>query len=136
MKDILGSRNGAPEAEDSKLPEPGEPYKAHARAANKPVYSLHCLLGKDGIRSFQYVQLDSNSEFRVEKEGQIIRLRLVGSKIWEVTIGGLNLWKLYDGIHRHVTSWVRLSDRGFAAGEEGEALITTIQIKEIEREVG
>ena len=25
---------------------------------------------------------------------------------------------------------------GFAAGEEGEALITTIQIKEIEREVG
>jgi len=60
----------------------------------------------------------------------------VGSKIWEVTIGGLNLWKLYDGIHRHGTSWVRLSDRGFAAGEEGEALITTIQIKEIEREVG
>ena len=61
---------------------------------------------------------------------------MVGSKIWEVTIGGLNLWKLYDGIHRHVTSWVRLSDRGFAAGEEGEALITTIQIQEIEREVG
>ena len=39
-------------------------------------------------------------------------------------------------IHWHVTCWVALSDRGFAAGEEGEALITTIQIKEIEREVG
>jgi hypothetical protein len=55
LKDILGSRNGAPVADDSELPEPCEPYKAHARAANKPVYSLHCLLGKDGIRSFQYV---------------------------------------------------------------------------------
>lgn len=47
-----------------------------------------------------------------------------------------DLWKLYSGIAWHVTSRVRLSDRGFAAGEDGEALITSIQIKEIDREVG
>lgn len=123
-------------ADETELPEPGSPYQAHARAANKPLYTLHCLLGAKGAVSFQYVNLDSHSEFRAEKEGQIIKLRFVGSKIWEVTIGGLNLWKLYDGIHRHVTSWIRLSDRGFAAGADGEALITAIQIKEIEREVG
>src|SRR4051812_9481488 len=97
-------------SDETELPEPGGPYLAYARAAAKPLYTLHCLLGKEGCRSFQYVQLDSHSEFRAEKEGQIIKLRFVGSKIWEVTISGLNLWRLYDGIHRHVTSWVRQSD--------------------------
>lgn len=136
LKELLSGRNGTAEADDGQLPDLNAPYKAHARAANKPVYTLHCLLGKDGCRSFQYVQLDSSSEFRAEKEGQIIRLRFAGTKIWEVTIGGLNLWWLYDSIHRHVMPWVRLSDRGFAAGEDGEALITSIQIREIEREMG
>lgn len=112
--------------DESELPDLNAPYRAHARAANKPVYTLHCLLGAKGVVSLQYVQLDSHSEFRVEKEGQIIKLRFAGTKIWEVTIGGLNLWKLYDGIHRHVTSWIRLSDRGFAAGADGEALIRPV----------
>jgi hypothetical protein len=124
------------ESDESELPALNAPYQAHARAANKPVYALHCLLGAKGCVSFEYVQLDSHSEFRAEKEGQIIKLRFVGSKIWEVTIGGLNLWKLYDLIHQHRMPWVRLSDRGFAAGADGEALITSIQIKEIEREAG
>jgi hypothetical protein len=120
-------------ADDSELPALNAPYSAHARSAAKPVYTLHCLLGAEGCRSFGYVQLDSNSIFRAEKEGQIIVLRFVGSKIWEITISGLNLWKLYDGIHRHVIPWVRKSDRGFATAD-GEAIITGIQIKEIERE--
>ena len=124
----------APESDDSELPALNAPYQAHARASAKPVYTLHCLLGAEGCRSFGYVQLDSNSIFRAEKEGQIIVLRFVGSKIWEITINGLNLWKLYDGIHRHVIPWVRKSDRGFAAGADGEAIISGIQIKEIDRE--
>jgi hypothetical protein len=77
--------------------------------------------------------LDSNSEFRAEKEGQIIRLRFAGTKIWEVTISGLNLWRCYDLIHQHRMPWVRKFDRGFANGSEKEALITDIPIKEIER---
>jgi hypothetical protein len=50
----------------------------------KPVYTFHCRLGAEGWRSFAYVQLDSDCSFRAEKEGQIIKLRFVGSKIWEV----------------------------------------------------
>jgi hypothetical protein len=122
--------------DESELPELNAPYQAHARAANKPVYALHCLLGAKGCVSFEYVQLDSHSEFRAEQEGQIIRLRFAGSKLWEITISGLNLWRLYDLIHRHQVSWIRQSDRGFAAGADGEVLITGIQIKEIEREAG
>lgn len=68
----------------------------------RTVHTLHCLLGAEGCRSFAYLQLDSNSIFRAEKEGQIIQLRFAGSKLWEITICGLNLWKLHDGIHRHV----------------------------------
>ena len=70
----------------------------------------------------------------LSKEGQIIDLRFAGTKIWEVTITGLNLWQLYDGIHRHVIPWVRKSDRGFASGAGREPLIMGIDIKEIERE--
>ena len=38
---------------DSDLPDTSGPYQAFARPANKPVYTLHCWLGKDGYRSFQ-----------------------------------------------------------------------------------
>ena len=123
-----------PEADEGELPDLKADYKAHANASNKPVYSLHRLLGKDGCRSFRQVALDSHSECRQEKEGQIIVLRFAGTKIWELTINGLNLWRLFDGIHRHVTPWIRKLDRGFAAEGDGEPLIQGIDIKEIERE--
>ncbi|QEH36549.1 hypothetical protein OJF2_51330 [Aquisphaera giovannonii] len=123
-----------PDAEDSELPAPGSPYLAHARAANKPVYALHCLLGAQGVKSFEYVQKDSHSEFLASDQGQVIRLRFAGTKIWEVTIGGLNLWRLYDLIGQHRMPWIRQSDRGFPAGKDGETLIQAIAIKEIERE--
>lgn len=136
LKEILGGRNGAPgvDLDDSGLPDPGDPYQAHARAANKPVYSLHCLKGAEGILSFQYVNLDSHSQFRAGEHGQVITLRFAGTKIWEVTITGTSLRKLYDGIHRHVIPWIRKSDRGFAAGPDGEPLIMGIDIKVIPRE--
>ncbi len=138
---LKGGPNGAvpkpeaaPDTDDQELPSLNAPYQAHARATGKPVYTLHCLLGAEGCRSFAYVQLDSNSEFRAGEHGQIIKIRFAGTKIWEVTITGLMLWKLYDGIHRHVIPWVRRSDRGFAAGAEDDPIIMGIAIKEIERE--
>lgn len=124
----------APVADDSELPAPGSPYQAHARVANKPVYTLHCLKGAEGCISFAYVQLDSHSEFKAGEHGQIIKLRFAGSKLWEVTITGLDLWRLYDSIHRHIMPWIRQSDRGFAAGADGDPLIMGISVKEIERE--
>jgi hypothetical protein len=129
------STSQAPTAEDeSGLPD-AKDTSAHARAANKPVYSLHCLKGAEGCFSFQYVALDSHSQFRAEKEGQIIVLRFAGTKIWEVSINGLNLWRLYDLIHQHRMMWIRKDDRGFeASGADKEPLIKGIEIKEIERE--
>lgn len=139
LHDILKDGEEPPvavEAGDVDLPEPGSPYKAHARPANKAVYTLHCLLGKEGVLSFQFVQLDSHSEFRAGEHGQIIKLRFAGTKIWEVTITGLNLWRLYDLLGQHRMAWIRKSDRGFAAEKDGEPLIFGIDIKEIPREEG
>lgn len=51
-------------------------------------------------------------------------------------MNGLNLWRLYDLVHRHRMAWIRKSDRGFAAEGDKEPLIQGIDIKEIEREAG
>src|SRR4051812_5436406 len=77
------NRNGPPvpdDVDDCELPDLKEPYQAYARASAKPVYTLHCLLGKEGCRSFEYVQKDSNSTFRVSEHGQVITIRFAGTK--------------------------------------------------------
>jgi hypothetical protein len=141
---LSGRVNGAakPEAKGAgveaddivELPEPGSPYQAFARAANKPVYTLHCLKGAEGVVSFAYVQIDSHCEFKATDKGQLIRLRFVGSKIWDVTISGIDLWRLYDLIGQHRMAWIRKADRGFQEQPGKEPIIMGIDIKEIERE--
>jgi len=49
---------------------------------------------------------------------------------------GINLLKLYDLIMQHRMSWVMKADRPFAEPDSKAVLITSIQIEEIEREVG
>jgi hypothetical protein len=120
------------EADDIvEMPEPGAPYQAFARPSNKPVYILHCLLGKDGVESFEYVQKSDRSRFMATENGQAIKLRFAGTKIWDVTITGLNLWRLYDLIGQHRMAWIRLSDNGFGSGKDGEPVITLIKIRAI-----
>jgi hypothetical protein len=67
LKTVLNGMT--PQPEDRDLPEPGSTYQAHARASHKPLYTLHMLFGKDGVRSFQYKDLDSNTSFRVLDKG-------------------------------------------------------------------
>ena len=111
---------------DGDIPNMSGPYQAHARPANSPVYTLHCLLGKDGYRSFQYVHLDSDTSFKVGSTGHIIRLRFAGTQVMEVTITGRKLWRLYDYVHQHRMPWIMRADRDLA--DEHEAIITAIDI--------
>jgi hypothetical protein len=113
------------------LPEHSGAYQAFARATTEPVYTLHCLLGPAGVRSFQYVQLESDSSFTVEKRGQVISLRFSGVKTVAVIIRGRNLRKLYDLVHQHRIPWVMQLEAGrdFAAGDE--AVITSIDFPEV-----
>jgi hypothetical protein len=108
-----------PEADaDTELPDLAAGYQAHARPSNRPVYSLHCVRGKQGVQSFQYVHLDSASKFEADDRGHVLSLRFCGSRHWEITIRGRNLWRLYDYIHQHRMPWVQQADRDFAADKE------------------
>lgn len=84
LKEVQGrSASQADVASDNLAPDLVDldgAYQAHARAANKPVQSIHCVLGKDGVRSFQYVHLDSDSQFRTINSGQVIVVRFAGLK--------------------------------------------------------
>jgi hypothetical protein len=115
---------------DSNLPDTSAPYQAHARPANKPVYTLHCCLGKDGFRSLQYVHLDSDSSFKTSSAGHVITLRFAGTQVMQVTIKGRNLVQLYGELHSHRISWVMRADRDLA--DEQEAIITAIEFVPVE----
>src|SRR5260221_11237712 len=115
---------------DSDLPDTSGPYQAFARPANKPLYTLHCWLGKEGYRSFQYVHLDSDSSFRTGSSGHVITLRFAGTQLIKVTITGRKLWRLYDYLHQHRTAWVMRADCDLA--DEQKALITAIEIHPLE----
>jgi hypothetical protein len=125
------SANAQPEDEfaDSDLPDTSAPYEAHARPANKPVYTLHCWLGKDGYRSVQMVHLDSDSSFKTTSSGHVITLRFAGTQVMQVTIKGRNLRQLYGAIHSHRISWVMRADRDLA--DEQEAIITAIEFVQV-----
>lgn len=127
FKDLIG---GAAEETESQLPDPTAPYEAYGRAANKPLYTLHCCLGADGYRSFQYVHLDSWSHFESSAEGQTIRLRFGGTRLVDVTIAGRNLRLLYDYIHQHRMPWIRLCDNSFTDG--AKPIITRLRIDAVE----
>jgi hypothetical protein len=120
------------DGEQDGLPEPDGEYRAHGRASAQPLYTLHCLLGAEGCRSFQYVHLDSDSSFSVDREGQVIRLVFLGRRSTEVIIRGRGLRMLYDLIHQHRMPWVMELEEGRDFGQDGEkAVITSIDIDEV-----
>lgn len=116
---------------DSTLPDPGRDYEPFSRPWIKPLYTLHCILGRDGCQSFSNMQLDSGSTFSTDPSGQVIRLRFCGSKTTAVTIRGRNLWKLYDYLHQHRIAWVMAVDRGRDFAADDAPVITSIQIEDV-----
>ncbi len=118
------------DAQDWLLPEPGKAYEPNSRPTRQPLYSLHCILGAEGIRSFQYVGLDQDSSLSADGKAQVIRLRFCGSKITAVTIRGRNMSRLYDYLHQHRIAWVMRMDSNRDFGTGNEPVITAIKIEE------
>jgi hypothetical protein len=61
--------------------------------------------------------------------GHVITLRFAGTHVMQVTIKGRNLWRLYDYLHQHRTSWIMRADRDLADGQE--AIVTVIECESI-----
>lgn len=129
QKGVSGPADTAAEPLGPDLADQDGPYQAHARASNKPVPALHCLLGKEGVRSFLYRHLDSDSQFRITSGGQVLVMRFGGIKAVQVTIRGRNLWRLYDYLHQERMPWVRVAERDFAA--DREPIITAIDFEDV-----
>ena len=128
MDDLKSKLTGVISQEpDSELPDLKGAYQPHARPANKPVFTLHIVLGRDGVRSFQYKDIDSNTSFKAGDMGQVITLRFGGIKPTEIVITGRNLWRLYDYIHQHRMPWVMRVDRDFAES----SVITDVEFKSV-----
>lgn len=125
---------GVSQETDSELPDPKAAYQAHARVSNKPVFTLHVILGKDGVRSFQYKDIDSNTAWRATDRGQVIELRFGGIRPTEIVLTGRNLWKLYDYIHQHRMPWVMRADRDFSDGSD--AIVTGVEFRSIKGDAG
>jgi len=98
-------------------------YQPHGRATHRPVPSIHFVSPRGEVRSFQYIDLDSNTA--LTSEG--IALRFDGMRPAAVQICGRNLWRLYDYIHQHRMPWVMevAKDRDFA--KDGETVVTAVR---------
>ena len=109
--------------EEGGLPSPnGRDYRPHSRPANKSVYALHLISPAWEVRTFQYADLDSDSRYAAG----VIRLRFTGTTPVDVTLRGRNLWRLYDGIHRQVITWVMEAGRDF--GGDGECVVSRLDV--------
>lgn len=118
-----------PTEEESGLPslKDGE-YQPHARPSDKPDYGIHFVTPGGDVRSFQYVHLDSGSQFAAGR----ITLVFMGMEPVRVVIEGRNLWRLYDYIHQHRMPWVMVAGRDFA--KDGQTIVTRVSYAPIKPE--
>lgn len=118
-----------PEAIDP-LPKAGDPYKAHSRAANKPVLMVSFVL-KDGTTSRGYSFANFDSIDRLPSPtpggGPVIVIRFAGLVPTEIRIEGRNLSTLYAYLSQHRVAWLReRGGRDFL--DESATVVTGITI--------
>jgi hypothetical protein len=117
------------------LPKPGDPYKAHARAANKPLLSL-LFVQKDGVsvRGFSYGNLDTIDRLPGDKPGSgpVLVLRFTGLTPTEVRLSGRNLATLFVYLSQHRVAWLRelQADRDFS--DDAVAVVSGMSINPLE----
>lgn len=134
-------RNGQTKEEDGTAESEFDGIKAMGIIGQgKPLVRFHVIREPGTRYSYQYVGLDSHSEYQ---PGRFI-IRVSGAtKLWQITVTGRNLWQVYDALTRHAAPWIQqLSPEnarrdGFEpikAGQKAEAVITEIQIEEVKEE--
>lgn len=111
-------------SEDVSLPDASSDYKASSFQASRGLVRLCIVMGgrefKPGgkpYRAFQYVHMDSDSDFAFEVDGQVMTLRFSGLAPVTITVRGRNLLKIWDYIQLHRMAWIRQADRDFTSDE-------------------
>ena len=97
------------------------------RPANKSLTRLH-VIHKDGkVETLYYHHLDAKSEFN----GNSFTFLFTGAKLWELTVEGRNLWRLYDYISLSRWPYLRVVTRDFGGKGDSDEVVTAVRIKEI-----
>ena len=116
------------------LPQPGDPYKAHARPDNKPLLTL-TFLCKDSVEEgFAYSDL-RRIRLLPGKPGQgpVLVLRFsTEAGIVEVRIEGLRHDAMRDYIRYHRIAWIRELPPGKPVMDNTAAVVTSISITQVE----
>lgn len=94
------------------------------RPANKTLPRLHVIHADGRVETLFYHHLDARSEFK----GTSFTFLFSGAKLWELTVEGRNLWRMYDYISLCRWPYIRVALRDF--DQEGE-VVTAARIKEI-----
>lgn len=117
------------------LPQPGRPYKMHARHGNKPEMTLHFVLKDFSYEGFSYADFERVRLVPGEKPGSgpVLIVRFHGSEIMDVLIEGRHLHSLYHWIGLHGVSWVWEHPGPAEFLEESMPVITRITLQPVER---
>jgi hypothetical protein len=121
---------GNEQDDDSGLPDlQNSANQCHARAAEKPVFSLHIITQEGTARAFQYAHIESDSNFTPD----YICIRFSGDERTQIQIYGRNLWRLFGLIHDHRMRWVRPAAKGRDFGQENkdEAFVKEVRIEKV-----
>jgi hypothetical protein len=131
--------------DDASLPDMDSDYQAVSSLAPRGLVRLCCVMGgkefkKEGgkpYRAFQYVHLDSDSDFGYEANGQVMTLRFSGLMPVTIIVRGRRLLRTWDAIQLHKIAWIRVADRDFPNGKAVDAdgvpipFITSIDIQPV-----
>lgn len=115
------------------LPQPGDPYKAHARPGNKPESTLHLLFKEGHTRGFSWASFDSvdlvPSERPGEAPGLVVRFACLVPT--EVIIAGRNLGKLHVYLGQNRLAWMRELPKGKMLQNREAPVITGLSVRPV-----
>lgn len=122
-------------ADSDLVPQPDDPYKAHARPSNKPEVTLHILLANGDYEGFAWSGYTRVRRVRSEKPGvgPVLVLRFTDPEIKEVWIEGRNFATLHVYLGQNRIAWLRELPRGMMLRDAEEPVITSVEIRTLEK---
>jgi hypothetical protein len=116
------------------LPQPGDPYKAHARPDNKPLLMLSFLLSDGAVEDFSYSDLRRIRLLPADRPGGglVMVLRFVEAAVVEVRIEARRFDAMHNYIKHHRVAWVRELPTGMPMADTLAAVVTAITITQLD----
>jgi hypothetical protein len=129
------ARDQTPAKKSDPLPQPGDPYRAHARFLNRlaaDTLMIFFVLKDFSYEGFRYSDLRRLRWLPTSKPGQgpSLLLRFCEAEITDVQIEGMHLLDIQHWIGQGVMPWVWEKPPGFNVQESNAAVITRIAINE------